>query len=316
MNKSDMDRVLVATVQFNKAKPGQCDMCGQDTQQQRAVSVAYSNDLSDTARLQQMSAGATEQEVVDQHFQQVAARQLRGELGPETRRTLCATCAGTLIDLHMSGGLSSGDVEESELLRRVRATGEPIFVGLCIDVERGPQGQMLPTCVLRVDAAVDPLTILQAAPPLRAGDAPVRVKAPDTSAEAQPKQAPKQHAKHRPPSQRKPNSAPPPRLSRRRRRQPATNLGQPGKVLQAYPDLFPDEWRELGEKLRQFDTAWFKAHPTIDAFAREYVPGESYPQHDPASRYVVVKRLGDLRVRTMSSTFPDDLPWVELPETL
>lgn len=102
----------------------------------------------------------------------------------------------------------------------------------------------------------------------------------------------------------------------RYQRQPAGNRGVPGQVAHAYPDLFPAEWKALGEKLRQFDTAWFRAHPDVDEFAREYVPGEAYPQHDPEIRYVMVKRFGNTRVRGMTPDLPQNLPFVELPPDL
>lgn len=94
------------------------------------------------------------------------------------------------------------------------------------------------------------------------------------------------------------------------------NRGTPGKLLQVYSDLFPDEWREVGEKLRVFDTEWFHAHPDIKIFVREYVPGESFPQHDPETRYVQVMRDGDTRVRAMLKSLPPHVPFVELPEEL
>ncbi len=101
-----------------------------------------------------------------------------------------------------------------------------------------------------------------------------------------------------------------------RKKVPPVNRGTPGTVSHAYPDLFPQDWKALGERLREFDTAWFEANRYNDEFAREYVPGEAYPKHDPDVRYVVVKRLGDTRVRALTAEMPPNMPFVELPSDL
>lgn len=324
----EIDRVLVATVQFNVEVPGKCDACGQQTREHRALKVGYRHEPPNAAeRERRMRAGQTEQEIVDSYFQQLAARQLNSEFGQETRDVLCASCAAQLIDQHMAGSGSQRvpPEEGAALLRRARSRREPIFVGLCLDVERGAQGRIQPTCAVRVDAAVDPATILRAAPPMRSGDAPRKVRLePDASSASGPQ-------KHAGPASgvaeatagKKPRKQQPQQpLSRRQRhqqhqrRQPAVNLGQLGQVTQAYEHLFPADWRELSQRLRDFDTAWFAAHPGAKGFVREYVPGEAYPKHDPTARYVEVIRSGNMRTRLMVVKRAAHLPFVELPDDL
>lgn len=107
-----------------------------------------------------------------------------------------------------------------------------------------------------------------------------------------------------------------------RRRYPAVNrLGaeSAGKVLQVYDGLFPQDWRALGERVRDFDTRWFEAHPECTSFMRVYIPGEAYPKHDPAWKYTHVGRTPDgFRVRGMATAraqTPDE-PFVEVPADL
>lgn len=119
-----------------------------------------------------------------QYYQQLAARQLGGQLGQAVRSVLCGTCAAQLIDAHLASGVpGAGPAEGASIWRRTRASREPIFVGLLAEIERGPQGRIQPTCMIRVDAAVDPATLLQAGPKLHPEDAPtmVRMKAPNST---------------------------------------------------------------------------------------------------------------------------------------
>lgn len=99
------------------------------------------------------------------------------------------------------------------------------------------------------------------------------------------------------------------------RRQPPVNIPTPGKVTQAWSALFPQEWRRVGERVMAFDAACIRKHPR---FCRQYVPGEAYPKHDPAWRYVTILTHGNQRARCFSiaTNPPTDVPFVELPDDL
>ena len=98
--------------------------------------------------------------------------------------------------------------------------------------------------------------------------------------------------------------------------QPPVNIAPKGTFQQVYSDLFPEDAKAVVDRMREFDTAWFAAHPTEKQFARKYIPGEAFPQHDPSVRYVVVFRQGNTRMRAFdaSENRPIDMIWVDVPE--
>jgi hypothetical protein len=100
----------------------------------------------------------------------------------------------------------------------------------------------------------------------------------------------------------------------RKRYQPAVNIAKPGTFQEVYSDLFPADAKAVVDRMREFDTAWFEQHPSITRFARKYVPGEAFPQHDPSIRYVEVIRAGNTRARLFSVGKPTGMSWVEIPD--
>lgn len=100
-----------------------------------------------------------------------------------------------------------------------------------------------------------------------------------------------------------------------RKYQPAVNRGQPGKLSQAYADLFPADARQVYERMRSFDSDYLADHPNVREFVRAYVPGEGFPQHDPDVRFVLVTRMSpDQRVRAFFTYRPTPYPFVGIPD--
>jgi hypothetical protein len=161
---SGIDNIPLGSLTFNAEAPGRCASCGQTTTERCVRRVDYVYELPKSERARVLRGEATEQQVVDAHYQWQAARQRQGEYGMRSQSDICPTCAARLITQGLSFGLTAPSPHSQAAamvyLSRAQASGAPYFVAMLQPIERGPQDRILGFCLASANGPLDPATVL------------------------------------------------------------------------------------------------------------------------------------------------------------